>query len=92
MKDVDETQLIERLKELVTELFSNNIEKYLLLERSIITPSCVTSMLSEDECERVFQCTRNVSDRMKEQLLEIGSVHIPVLWRKSCILKRNLIE
>ncbi len=61
------TTLVERLERVIQSLVDRGIERELLAESSLITPSCATTTLSPELAERVFEYTREVSRRMKEK-------------------------
>jgi hypothetical protein len=59
--------LADRLESHVDALAAEGIDRTLIYKQSIITPSCGTGSLSIDLAERVFQLTREVSERMRKK-------------------------
>ncbi|MBU2510446.1 hypothetical protein KJ966_03880 [bacterium] len=60
-------KLADRLDETMNQLASKGIDKQLMLERAIITPSCGTGSLSIEDARRVFQMTNKLSQHLKQK-------------------------
>jgi len=56
-----------RLEEVMNNLASKGIDKRLIVEQAIITPSCGTGSLSPDDAESVFGLLARLTKRMKEK-------------------------
>ena len=59
--------LVERLEQAIQLLVDKGIDRKMLLELSMITPSCQTITMSVELAERAFNFTREVSQRMREK-------------------------
>ncbi|MFC1978282.1 methionine synthase, partial [Chloroflexota bacterium] len=59
--------LVERLEQVMQLVVDGGIDKEMLLESSWITPSCGCATLSIELNERVYDFTREVSQRMREK-------------------------
>jgi hypothetical protein len=57
--------LEERLEQMMDNLAAQGIDKALIIDRAIITPSCGTGSLEKGDAEKVFTLTRELSARMK---------------------------
>jgi hypothetical protein len=56
-----------QLEAMMDNLASKGIDKQLILEQAIITPSCGTGSLEPGDAEKVFALTNALSKRMKEK-------------------------
>ena len=52
---------------MMDNLAAKGIDKQLILEQALITPSCGTGSLETEDAERVFALTNALSKRMKEK-------------------------
>lgn len=59
--------LVEYFEKMMDNLASKGIDKELIVERAIITPSCGTGVMEPDDAEKVFEMTRMLSERMREK-------------------------
>jgi len=59
-------RLVERLKRAFEMFVSKGIDERRLAASSWILPSCETVLLTEDQSDRVFRMTREISEIMKE--------------------------
>jgi hypothetical protein len=64
-------QTVESLEAILEEGMNNlaekGIDKQLIIEQAIITPSCGTGSMEPNDAEKVFEMTRLLSKRMKEK-------------------------
>ncbi len=58
-------KLVAHFEKIVDNLASKGIDKKLILEQAIITPSCGTGSLEVADAERVFQTLRSVSQSLR---------------------------
>ncbi len=58
-------KLVAHFEKMVDSLASKGIDKKLILEQAIITPSCGTGSLEVADAERVFQTLRSVSQSLR---------------------------
>jgi len=56
-----------QLEKMMDNLAAKGIDKQLIMEQAILTPSCGTGSLPEEEAEMVFDLLSNLSKRMKEK-------------------------
>jgi methionine synthase II (cobalamin-independent) len=56
-----------QLEKVMDNLASKDIDKKLITEQAIITPSCGTGSLDKEDAEKVFELTYALSKRMKEK-------------------------
>ena len=59
--------LVERLEQVMQLVISSGIEKEMLFDSSWITPTCSTQSMSIELAERVYDFTKEVSERMREK-------------------------
>ena len=59
--------LLNRLERNLTALVDQGLDRQSLLESSILTPSCATSMMSLEWAEKAFLFTKEISQRMREK-------------------------
>lgn len=59
--------LEEQLENVMDGLAAQGIDKQLIMEQAIITPSCGTGSMSPEDAEKVFELTGKLSARMKEK-------------------------
>ena len=59
--------LAERFEKMMDHLAAKGIDKKLITEQALITPSCGTGTMEPDDAEKVFQTTRELSKTMKER-------------------------
>ena len=59
--------LESHLEKMMENLASKGIDKQLIMEQAIISPSCGTGSLNPDDAEKVFKMVKLLSDRMKEK-------------------------
>ena len=59
--------LITRLEEKVELLAAKGIDFELLFQQGIVTPNCGAGSLTEEKTEKIFNLTRNISDRFREK-------------------------
>jgi len=67
VKEVTADNLIEKLESAVDHLVSKGIERNLIIENSLITPSCGTGTMPPDEAERAMVLTHEVSLKIKKR-------------------------
>lgn len=67
IREQDVNSLESQLEKLMDHLAAQGIDKQLIREQAIITPSCGTGSLAPEDAEKVFRMTEQVSDRMKEK-------------------------
>jgi hypothetical protein len=60
-------QLAARLDALIDHLASRGIDRHRIVEQSIITPSCGTGSMSQEDAEAVFAMTQALSLAMREK-------------------------
>ncbi len=58
--------LAEQLQKVMEGLISQGLDKQLLFEQAIITPSCGTGSMEPADAEKVFKMTRELSVHMKQ--------------------------
>ena len=59
--------LMSRLEKVMDHLASKGIDKHLIAEQAIITPSCGTGSMDPADAERVFALTASLSKAMQEK-------------------------
>ncbi|MCP4749679.1 MAG: hypothetical protein GY866_02185 [Proteobacteria bacterium] len=59
--------LADRLDKTMDNLADKGIDKQLILERAIITPSCGTGSMDPADAEKVFETTRSLSKYLREK-------------------------
>jgi hypothetical protein len=59
--------LVEQFEKMVDHLASKGIDKQLIIEQALITPSCGTGSMEEADAEKVFELTGKVSVALKEK-------------------------
>jgi hypothetical protein len=59
--------LLEKLESAIDSLVNKGIERRLINENSLITPSCGTGTMSIDEAEKAMMLTHDVSMKIKER-------------------------
>jgi hypothetical protein len=59
--------LVDRLESMMDHLASKNIEKRLIIEQSMLTPSCGTGSMTPEDAELVYDLLADLSSRMKEK-------------------------
>lgn len=62
----DEESLVNKLEHKIQELVNKGIDKNLILEKAIITPSCGTGSLDSKAADKILKTTCEVSKKMKE--------------------------
>jgi len=67
IENEDPNSLVERLEQMIQLVTDKGIDKEMLLESSWITPTCSTQAMSIELSERVYDYTREVSQRMREK-------------------------
>jgi len=60
-------QLFRRLEEGIMSLVQRGIAEDMLYQGSLITPSCGTGLLSRAEAEKVYEGTKDISNRFRER-------------------------
>ncbi|MCM8766026.1 MAG: hypothetical protein NC920_04195, partial [Candidatus Omnitrophica bacterium] len=65
-KEIDSSGLFERLNKLIRLLSDRGIEKGLLVENSLVTPSCGLGSYSSQKGEIVLRITHELSERMRD--------------------------
>jgi hypothetical protein len=66
----ESAHLARKLQEGIDALVTEDISQELLIERSLITPSCGAGSLTEAAARKVYQLTKEVSDFLKGKLVE----------------------
>lgn len=59
--------MIVHLEKMMDNLASKGIDKQLIAEQAIVTPSCGTGSMEPEDAEKVFEMTRMLSTAMKEK-------------------------
>lgn len=67
VQDHDVNTLEAHLEKMMDNLASKGIDKQQIVEQAIITPSCGTGSISEEDAEEVFRLTKLLSKKMKEK-------------------------
>lgn len=67
VNEVTTDSLLEKLESAIDSLVNKGIERRLINENSMITPSCGTGTMSIDEAEKAMMLTHDVSMRLKER-------------------------
>ena len=67
VREHDAASLEVKLEEEMDRLAAAGIEKSLIAERALITPSCGTGSMEPADAEKVFELLRGLSERMKEK-------------------------
>lgn len=70
-KGQGQAELIQRFEDGVETLVKKGISKNLILERSLITPSCGMGTLSEAIAEEVVKLTRQVSETLRKRYFKL---------------------
>jgi hypothetical protein len=68
LKDVEPPDLVSTLREGMDQLVQEGIPQGLLVERSLITPSCGAGSLSEAGARRAYGMTAEVAARLRQEL------------------------
>lgn len=61
----DTDSLLQRLEDLWAELGKRGVDRETLLRQTVITPACGTGLLEPALAERIYQLTREVSEKVK---------------------------
>jgi len=56
-----------QLEKVMDNLAARGIDKKLIIEQAILTPSCGTGSMEPEDAEKVFEMTQTLSKRMKEK-------------------------
>lgn len=56
-----------QLEKVMDNLAAKGIDKKLIMEQALITPSCGTGSMDPEDAEKVFEMTKQLSKRMKEK-------------------------
>ncbi len=67
IRDQNVDSLEAQLEKVMDNLAGKGIDKQLIMEQAIITPSCGTGSMSPDDAEKVFEMTDLLSKRMKKK-------------------------
>ncbi len=67
LENADINLILDKFNAAVNYLTKKGIDEKLIIDNSIITPSCGAGALSEDLAEKAMQLTKNVSDSLKEK-------------------------
>jgi hypothetical protein len=67
INSVTAEQLTDHLEKTIEHLASKGIDKQLIAEQSLITPSCGTGSMNIEEAKKVFEIINDVSGLMKEK-------------------------
>jgi len=67
IRDQTVGSLEAKLEEVMDNLARRGIDKQLIIEQAIITPSCGTGSMDVNDAEKVFELTNLLSKRMKEK-------------------------
>jgi hypothetical protein len=59
--------LMNHFEKMMDNLASKGIDKQLIMEQAIITPSCGTGSMDPEDAEKVFELTNELSTAMKEK-------------------------
>jgi hypothetical protein len=59
--------LIAHFEMMIDNLASKGIDKQLIIEQAIVTPSCGTGSMDPGDAEKVFEMTRTLSNAMREK-------------------------
>lgn len=59
--------LVEQFEKMTENLAAKGIDKQLIVEQAVITPSCGTGSMEEADAEKVFELTGKVSAALKEK-------------------------
>lgn len=59
--------LVARLEQMINALVEKGVDRRTLLEASWVTPACETATLSVELADKVYDFTRQVSERMKQK-------------------------
>jgi hypothetical protein len=71
-----EGSLFEKIEQAMELLGSAGVSRESVVERSFITPACVTSRLSTELAERAFSITRRVSQNIRKKYLDESETEI----------------
>jgi hypothetical protein len=59
--------LVFKFEKWIDNLASHGIDKQLIVEQSIVTPSCGTGSMDPDDAEKVFELTKALSEAMRRK-------------------------
>jgi hypothetical protein len=59
--------MVNHFENLIDNLASKGIDKQLIIEQAIITPSCGTGSMDPQDAEKVFDMTQSLSIAMKDK-------------------------
>jgi hypothetical protein len=60
-------KMIDHFEKMIDNLASRGIDKQLIIEQTIITPSCGTGSMEPDDAEKVFDIIDQLSTAMKDK-------------------------
>ncbi|MFA7467118.1 MAG: hypothetical protein WCY82_02500 [Desulfotomaculaceae bacterium] len=69
----DANSLLQRLDNLWAELIKRGVDREMILRQSLITPACGTGLLEPALAERIYELTREVSEKVKEMAKNAAS-------------------
>lgn len=67
IEDENPSSLVERLEQVIQSVVDRGIDKEILLESSFVTPTCDTNTMSVELADKVYNFTKEVSQRMREK-------------------------
>jgi hypothetical protein len=67
IRDQTVESLEKQLEKVIDNLASKGVDKNIIIQQAIITPSCGTGSLSADDAEKVFSLLHGLTKRMKEK-------------------------
>ena len=59
--------LIVHFEKMIDNLASKGIDKQLIIEQAVVSPSCGTGSMEPDDAEKVFEMTQSLSNAMREK-------------------------
>ena len=69
INNVSVNNLTEKIEKGISKLNDKGIDSAIICQGSLITPSCGTGSLSRENANKVMQYTKNVSEKLKQNLL-----------------------
>lgn len=67
VRKLDVVSLTDHLEKMITNLARHGIDRELLIERAVITPSCGTGSMKPADAEKVFELTQELSGALRKK-------------------------
>ena len=67
IRDFSPESLEDKFEKTISLLSDRGVDRTLIAQQALVTPSCGTGSMSTDDAERVFNLTRDLSERMRHK-------------------------